>query len=176
MRLLGSCQTYDAYGRFTAGSIGLSPIFPSGRGIISHTARSVDFGLVTTRWLYRRQSLGWGDFPATRGSRWPLFLYRGVRWQPVLLGFDGGEPFASTRLVGTSQPTEGVWVFASPFVSLLYHRICVLSRPFLTFFVDSGSLTSGCLLTPLPAWGVSFCFPCGHRAGLLTGTAIGVGL
>jgi len=118
-RLLGFCQSYDAHRRFTAGSVGLSPIFPSGRGIISHTARSVDFGLVAARWLYRRQSLGWGDFPATRGSRWPLFLYRGVRWRPVLLGFDGGEPFASTRLVGTSQPTEGVWVFASPFVPLL---------------------------------------------------------
>ena len=49
-------------------------------------------------------------------------------------------------------------------MSLLYHRIFILSRPFLTFFVDSGSLTSGCLLTPPPAWGVSFCFPCGHRA------------
>jgi hypothetical protein len=42
----------------SAYALGLSPIFPSGRGIISHTARSVDFGLVATRWLYRRQSLG----------------------------------------------------------------------------------------------------------------------
>ena len=103
----------------SAYALGLPLVFPPKRGIISHTARSVDLGLVATRWLYRRQSLGWGSFPATRGSRWPLFLYRGVRWRPVLLGFDGGEPFASTRLVGTCQPTEGVWVFASPFVSLL---------------------------------------------------------
>lgn len=103
----------------SAYALGLSPIFPSGKGIISHTARSVDFGLVATRWLYRRQPLGWGDSSATWRNHWPLFLYRGVRWRPVLLGFDGGEPFALTRLVGTSQPTEGVWVFASPFVSLL---------------------------------------------------------
>ena len=69
MRLLGSCQSYDAHGRFTAGSIGLSLVFPPERGIISHTARSVDFGLVATRWLYRRQSLGCAV------GAYPLMLY-----------------------------------------------------------------------------------------------------
>jgi len=51
---------------------------------------SLGFRGANPRRLYRRRSLGWGDFPAARGSRWPLFLYRGVRRRPVLLGHDGG--------------------------------------------------------------------------------------
>lgn len=134
MRLLGSCQAYDAHRRFTADSIGLSPVFPPGRGIISHTARSVDFGLVAARWLYRCQSLGWGSFPATWGSRWPLFLSRGVRWRPALLGFDGGEPFASTRLVGTSQPTEGGLGLCLPLCVSIIAPLGAIVKTFFNFF------------------------------------------
>ena len=67
------------------------------RGQVSSPLASLGFRGANPRRLYRRRSLGWGDFPAAWGSRWPLFLYRGVRRRPVLLGHDGGWPFACTR-------------------------------------------------------------------------------
>ena len=126
-----------------------------------------------------------GPQQVLHGSRGPLFILPTPLGCPRFSHRGGGlfriprAPWISgwQRPAGcndASHSAEGVWVFASPFVSLLQHRLALLSRPFLTFFVDSGSLTSGWIVLP-PAQAVSFCLPEGRRRGFSVEPPLGKG-